>query len=933
MSVEGCKPCSCNPLGSFDSPPICEPVNGNCRCKANVEGQNCDRPKPGYFNLSPEHVQGALPCFCYGHSSDCDSAINYLPETITARFNDQIRPKCFRAIDSRGQRVETHYFKDRQGVAVSIPNLNEEIYFLASDEFLGNQLNSFNQELTFDLQIIADEQYFSGQSIRASRRDLILVNSHLNLEVYLPIYGGASSPLSHYNLPSLEKQTFTFKLNQHSGWMPALTAFEFQRLLTNLSAIKLRASYLPMSQTFLSRFTLKTAVKSSSQLPFPLDAALHVEECKCPIGYSGQHCESCAHGYRRDPVYGGQFAKCIPCTCNNHSLTCDQNSGKCDCMHHTTGDYCEKCESGYYGNALLSSLSRFQSGFDSNGFTSVSESELAQMCKKCPCPNGGSCAEIFNYQLQIVEVVCLECPVGTQGNLCELCDDGYYNTNTNSLTSTVCEKCYCNGNIDENAIGNCDTQSSVGERCLRCIYNTTGDNCEKCLPNHWGNALSTTKCHPCDCFEPGTLTNDESCDLESGQCACKPNVKNRQCNECREGYWNILSREGCEECKCNPLGSFNLSCNAYNGQCFCRPGVTGLHCDQCKPFHYGFSDEGCKKCDCDAFGTVNGDLQCDEMGKCKCREGFAGLKCNQCDENRHNFTSGCLQCEECYSLVQVKTNGLRDRMKEFELTLNSMLASVTNSSFNYEAKDENVELIEKLKSLKLLVEDLHKKVFFKRVLKSNYKESVNHLQSEVKKIADSVKNTDHSFDHFSLNYKQVEKLFKKLNSSIYLAQTQLDFISSKNKEKKNQLEMIKNERLNQDHNIRLQNMAKQARESSSQHNEIANEFVVRFENYLKDANRALQQIKEIHTLQERLDEERQANVLLISYEQIRNNTDKLIQEALDQKKILDKAVVNANELISKLNEFKVPDESQNDEWVSANKNAVERINKKVRKKF
>ncbi len=168
-------------------------------------------------------------------------------------------------------------------------------------------------------------------------------------------------------------------------------------------------------------------------------------------------------------------------------------------------------------------------------------------------------------------MVCLACPAGTQGNLCELCDDGYYNPAalSNSAGGT-CTRCTCNGNIDENAINNCDTQAST-ERCLRCVYNTTGDQCEHCLPSYWGNALTSLKCHACECFPPGTMLEDndddedemhslvrhiKQCDLANGQCACKANVKNRQCDTCVDGYWNIHSGKGCEDCKCNPLGSY-----------------------------------------------------------------------------------------------------------------------------------------------------------------------------------------------------------------------------------------------------------------------------------------------------------------------------------------------------------------------------------------
>ena len=52
---------------------------------------------------------------------------------------------------------------------------------------------------------------------------------------------------------------------------------------------------------------------------------------------------------------------------------------------------------------------------------------------------------------------------------------------------------------------------------------------------------------------------------------------------------------GCETCKCNPIGAYNISCSVNTGQCFCKPGVTGQHCDRCLPNHYGFSPEGCSR--------------------------------------------------------------------------------------------------------------------------------------------------------------------------------------------------------------------------------------------------------------------------------------------------------------------------------------------------
>ena len=52
-----------------------------------------------------------------------------------------------------------------------------------------------------------------------------------------------------------------------------------------------------------------------------------------------------------------------------------------------------------------------------------------------------------------------------------------------------CRKCACSDNIDLGSSGNCNT--TTGE-CLKCLYNTTGFNCQWCAPEFHGNALNKT---------------------------------------------------------------------------------------------------------------------------------------------------------------------------------------------------------------------------------------------------------------------------------------------------------------------------------------------------------------------------------------------------------------------------------------------------------
>lgn len=46
----------------------------------------------------------------------------------------------------------------------------------------------------------------------------------------------------------------------------------------------------------------------------------------CPPGYTGQFCQSCAPGFKREIPFGGPFISCVPCTCNQHG-DCDPLGG------------------------------------------------------------------------------------------------------------------------------------------------------------------------------------------------------------------------------------------------------------------------------------------------------------------------------------------------------------------------------------------------------------------------------------------------------------------------------------------------------------------------------------------------------------------------------------------------------------------------------
>lgn len=115
------------------------------------------------------------------------------------------------------------------------------------------------------------------------------------------------------------------------------------------------------------------------------------------------------------------------------------------------------------------------------------------------------------------------CLPGHQGPLCDICSSGYFG----SPPSNRCTDCNCNGNIDPNIPGSCDTNTG---QCMICINNATGPECEFCQLGYYGDA-TMQNCQLCDCHDGGST--DSLCDGSSGQCTCLEGVGGLSCNQCQ----------------------------------------------------------------------------------------------------------------------------------------------------------------------------------------------------------------------------------------------------------------------------------------------------------------------------------------------------------------------------------------------------------------
>ncbi|XP_043603055.1 basement membrane-specific heparan sulfate proteoglycan core protein isoform X21 [Bombus pyrosoma] len=402
----------------------------------------------GTFNSEARTADECISCFCFGVATQCHSAnlfTYHIPPpfdrhsiaSVKTQPDLQILNDITRQVQAvRGIGRDGVQLYDANQLPMGSSDGQEVAYFVMPENYHGNQLKSYGGYLKYRVT-------YNGTGIPNTAPSVILTGNNYRL-----LHKGKQIITGYDNEETV--RFFDGEWYKQQGWaeVPA-TREDIMMTLENVDNILIKVQYddSPYLDVRLTNIVMDTAdVRNTG-----LGSASYVEECECPIGYSGLSCEQCAPGYERResgpwlgqcylaappscPLgYYGDPARNIPCQMcpcpltnpsNQFARTCHLGSDgqpTCDCPAGYIGRRCEQCNVGYRGNPLIpGDMCVPESSCDPDG----SLSTIAD-------PNTGRC----RCKQYVTGLTCNQCKANT--------------FNLASKNQFGCISCFCMGITDK----------------------------------------------------------------------------------------------------------------------------------------------------------------------------------------------------------------------------------------------------------------------------------------------------------------------------------------------------------------------------------------------------------------------------------------------------------------------------------------------------